>query len=146
MKYPFSASLENFPGYTIYYNGDVKNKSGKWLKGHTDKSGYRIVKLINKKSKLVGIARHRLVALAFIPNIGNKLHINHKDGLKFNNHITNLEWVTIKENAQHYKEVLMPKVKEETKRNAMGLKEFPKYKIAKELGISTKTLYNHIHS
>ena len=53
---------------------------------------------------------HHLVAGAFIPNPMNKPFINHKDGNKLNNDISNLEWVTASENTQHaYESGLMNK-------------------------------------
>jgi len=46
---------------------------------------------------------HRLVALAWLDNDApdTKVHVNHKDGNKFNNHVSNLEWVTPAQNQQH---------------------------------------------
>ena len=44
---------------------------------------------------------HRLVVITFIPNINNKPFINHLDGCKTNNNISNLEFCTAQENIQH---------------------------------------------
>ena len=66
---------------------------------------------------------HRLVAFSFIPNIENKPFINHKNGIKTDNRVENLEWVTHSENIQHaYKTGLM-KPKEGSKNGFNKLNE-----------------------
>lgn len=62
--------------------------------------GYLSITLNKDKSEKT-YAVHRLVALAFIPNPDNKPAINHIDGNKQNNCVTNLEWVTSAENSSH---------------------------------------------
>lgn len=62
--------------------------------------GYNQVKLSrNGKNKTVRV--HRLVGLAFINNPKDKPEINHINGIKNDNRIENLEWVTPTENARH---------------------------------------------
>jgi hypothetical protein len=79
-------------GYKIYPNRNVKQ----WK----CKKGYCYVTLLNLKLKK-NLSIHRLVALHFIENTENKPQVNHKDGNKQNNHISNLEWATAKENLLH---------------------------------------------
>jgi hypothetical protein len=72
----------------------------KILTNYKAKNGYEVVNLsgISKnKQKYV----HFLVAQAFIGERPNRYTINHKDGIKTNNHVTNLEYVTYAENNQH---------------------------------------------
>lgn len=57
----------------------------------SDNQGYKICHLVvNGKLKLYRV--HRLLAATYIDNIFNYPQVNHKDGNKANNHISNLEW------------------------------------------------------
>jgi len=70
------------------------------LKNVSRGNGYLSVDLCkNATAKLFDL--HRLVAQAYIPNPDSKPQVNHIDEDKTNNNVDNLEWVTIKENANH---------------------------------------------
>lgn len=70
------------------------------LKLGYDKDGYLSVGLYkNKKCHKAKV--HRLVALHFIEHATDGLQVNHKDGVKDNNNVNNLEWMTAQENIQH---------------------------------------------
>ena len=84
--------------YTVNSMGKVFSiKTGKEKKKLISNAGYYRVHLFNKgKGKIILV--HRLVAEAFIPNPKNLPCVNHIDGNKLNNRVTNLEWVTSSEN------------------------------------------------
>ena len=78
-------------------NGSIGHYKGKILKGEYDKKGYRRYRL-SKNNKTQKKFEHQLVAQAFIPNPNNYSMINHKDEIKDNNHVSNLEWCDSKYN------------------------------------------------
>lgn len=80
-------------GFTRKYKGTKKN-----IRLTTD--GYFKCNL-KKDGKRFDFRVHRLVANAFIPNTENKPIINHKNGIKTDNRVENLEWCTSSENITH---------------------------------------------
>ena len=63
--------------------------------------GYKVVYLYNKNNKSKCHLVHRILAKMFIPNPQNLPIINHKNGIKTDNRIENLEWCTYSENLKH---------------------------------------------
>lgn len=88
--------IKGLSGYFISRQGEIYNaKTKKFMIGFIS-GGYRKV-YIKYKGRLV----HRLLAIQFIENPDNKPYINHKNGIKTDNRLENLEWVTAKENTRH---------------------------------------------
>jgi hypothetical protein len=75
-------------------------RQGRQLTNYKAKTGYYVVNLSNGKKSIQHYV-HFLVAQAFIGNRNGRLTINHKDGNKLNNHISNLEYCTYAENNRH---------------------------------------------
>ena len=97
-------NIEGFSGfYQVSNYGRIKSfKKNKIIirKLQQTKQGYLKINLCeNGKAKIFLI--HVLVARAFISNPENKPEVNHKDGVKNNNCVENLEWVTRAENQKH---------------------------------------------
>lgn len=95
------SEINNYDNYIIDTNGNIYSKNyGKYLKPYSNGNGYMMVRLVNNEGKKP-FKIHRLIALQFIPNIDNKKFVNHKNGIKNDNRIENLEWVTHSENIKH---------------------------------------------
>lgn len=136
---------KDIPGYEQYYMvsslGNVKSKDryrkngkggyvlkGRILKQSLSSTGYKKVELCvngNKKSLKV----HRLVGLAFINNPYNKPFINHIDGNPVNNNVSNLEWVTNRENIIHALDTGLKKI------NALNKEELTDLYINKKFNV-----------
>lgn len=88
--------------YLISDTGKVYNKvKSNIVKQQMTSDGYLSVTLSVFKGKRKTFKVHRLVSECFIPNIHNKETVNHNDGIKTNNHVSNLSWMTRSENIQH---------------------------------------------
>ena len=90
----------SLPRKLTWGNVEFKSKKRK-LKHSKSKTGYLTVGLTDKDGNSRNYYLHRLLAKTFIPNPDNKTDINHKDGNKFNNSISNIEWCTKAENVRH---------------------------------------------
>lgn len=87
--------------YYISNEGYVySEKSNKVLKRRTNTPGYWTY-AIRLKGKRKEVLLHRMLALTYLKHVKGKDCINHKDGVKKNNNLDNLEWVTQTENVNH---------------------------------------------
>jgi hypothetical protein len=85
--------------YSISNLGNIKS-ADTLLSPPVYSTGYKVVKMFNG-GKYVRETVHRLVAKEFIPNLKGLPFVNHINGIKTDNRVENLEWVTNKENHIH---------------------------------------------
>lgn len=118
-------------------HGSTQLRKGRWLKPELTKAGYQMVSL-SRDSKVKKYLVHRLVASAFIDKNKDKIHVNHIDGNKSNNHASNLEWCTPSENISHgYDSGL---IKKGEKASWSKLTESDVIKIRNSTGLSQREL------
>lgn len=95
-------TIPNFNRYGISQNGEVwsyiKNTI---MKPKIDRYGYLVIGIRNNAGIRKYLTIHRLVAITYLPNNDKTLQVNHIDGNKLNNHVSNLEWVSAKDNIRH---------------------------------------------
>lgn len=97
-------ALIGYPGYYINEFGDMvttkRNKPFRLLKRQSDRSGYQYYSLcVEKQERKIKV--HRAVAMTFLANPNSLPMVNHKNGVKDDNRVSNLEWVTASENVLH---------------------------------------------
>lgn len=103
MTIPIDAVLvEGFDRYYITPSGVIINRDNySNVRARLNVNGYVCVLLSTYDRQAKTLRVHRLVAKAFIPNPNNYAQVNHIDGNKTNNHMSNLEWCTPKQNTAH---------------------------------------------
>lgn len=95
--------ISGFSKYEINRNGDIRNKKTKRILKQTIDSYrcYYKVSIVNDIGKSETISVHRLLALTFIPNPDNKPAVDHINRIKIDNNLSNLRWVSFKENSEN---------------------------------------------
>lgn len=146
-------AIKECEGYYISEQGEVlsfrekntKHPKGYILKPRIGKQGYARVYLTDNQGKRKDYKIHRLVATYYLDNPSNLPIVNHKDGNKTNNHISNLEWCTYTHNSLHsYATGLCTQEHRGTKVK-IGDVIYPSIlKASESLGVSRKTIYNRI--
>ena len=93
--------IKQYPMYSVSTEGRVrKDTVGKIMKPSKKPNGYMQLNLFTGDGRRKKEYVHRLVAITFIPNVKGEPEVNHIDGVRDNNRVENLEWVSHQENVE----------------------------------------------
>ena len=92
--------------YTIDDNGFIYNIKGIRLYGAKNSDGYIGISLQTRDGKRKGYLYHRLVCMNFHDNPDNLPHVDHIDGIRDNNHPSNLQWISARGNVDKAKNIV----------------------------------------
>jgi len=127
----------------VVCNSSFRIAKGYMLNAGSDKDGY--LKVVLSKDRLrKTVSIHRIQAIAFIPNPLKKPCVNHKNGIKYDNNLSNIEWVTVSENAKHAHKMGLLSTKngaKVTEKEVLEIRKIGKSMLQKEIA----KIYN-IHS
>ena len=133
--------LIKYPNYLISEYGEIKNRwNGKIIKPTISKKGYLRIDLSYNKH----IPVHKLVYETFVGKINKNLVIDHIDGNRINNHYSNLQQITSKENTRKGNRCKRIKLKDNLANKIIEFETFTemlKYVNYKD-GYTTKTIIN----
>lgn len=142
--------IKSYPNYSCDKQGNVYSPHRK-LKQSKRGNGYLCVTICNEYGRKTRNV-HRLIIETFISNPDNKQQVNHKNGIKNDNRIENLEWVTQSENTIHAIENGLYKLPKQNRKDlskpikqysldGIFIKNYPSVnEAARELVVSTKWL------
>lgn len=146
-------AVKDYEGrYSVTFDGKVySHLSNRFMSTYLDRDGYERVGLMHEEGTQSILGVHRIVAMAYVDG-DHTLTVNHKDGVKTNNHFKNLEWMSVADNVRHsvdnflrgnqrvYDEALAIKVLSYT------MDGWSKKEIAQALGIPVNSCHNIIYS
>jgi len=149
-------AIAGYPNYSISIDGIVYNtKKNKQLKPVLSNTGYLKVTLCNNGTRK-DFNLHRLIGIAYIENHNNYPMINHKNGIKSDNRLDNLEWCSASQNIQHAFDNGLKKSTERHKLKTIeklskpvidtqtGIFYSSAREAAKLLGLNRNTLYGYL--